>query len=544
MVRKKKKGEDVVVRESVSSWKWDKWQEEVLEYEGNICIRSGRQVGKSVVVAEKAVRFALAHAGSSTLILAASQRQSGLLFAKVRSSLELRGELKKSPTLTKLLLRNGSVIYSLPAGKTGDFVRGYTLDLLIVDEAAYVLERVWTSILPMVAVSFKSRGLGRVILLSTPQGKRGYFYDCFGDDGFRKWHVSALDCGRLDKGFLERERRRLTASQFAQEWLGEFVDDYQQFFKTELVRRCMTLKSWDGVRRGVYYLGVDVARYGRDETAFVVVESSGFGVDERLRVVLVEVSRCASVVDTVGRCLALDGRFGFRRLFIDDTGVGGGVTDFLQERLGRKVVGLNNASKRVETRDERDEDGFKDKKRGILKEDLYSNVLVLLERGRLELLDDSKLLRSLTSIQYEYGSEKGNSLMIYGSYSHISEALVRACWCVRERGALKNAVLPYLNDLMRKNNIYAHITDLTHGNKKKNDRVIWSLQGRMEHGRITFNEDEDWEEFYDQLIMFPTQGVHDDLVDALSYVDQLAVVNYQQDYEEDEYRTLDIISGY
>ena len=243
MVRKKKKGEDVVVRESVSSWKWDKWQEEVLEYEGNICIRSGRQVGKSVVVAEKAVRFALAHAGSSTLILAASQRQSGLLFAKVRSSLELRGELKKSPTLTKLLLRNGSVIYSLPAGKTGDFVRGYTLDLLIVDEAAYVLERVWTSILPMVAVSFKSRGLGRVILLSTPQGKRGYFYACFGDDGFRKWHVSALDCGRLDKGFLERERRRLTASQFAQEWLGEFVDDYQQFFKTELVRRCMTLKS-------------------------------------------------------------------------------------------------------------------------------------------------------------------------------------------------------------------------------------------------------------------------------------------------------------
>jgi phage terminase large subunit-like protein len=66
----------------------------------------------------------------------------------------------------------------------------------------------------------------------------------------------------------------------------------------------------------------------------------------------------------------------------------------------------------------------------------------------------------------------------------------------------------------------------------------------MEHGRITFNEDEDWDEFYDQLIMFPTQGVHDDLVDALSYVDQLAITSYQQDYEDDEYETLDIISGY
>lgn len=113
-----------------------------------------------------------------------------------------------------------------------------------------------------------------------------------------------------------------------------------------------------------------------------------------------------------------------------------------------------------------------------------------------------------------------------------------------ERGALKNAVLPYLNDLMRKNNIYAHIQDLTHGNKKKIDRVVWSLQGRMEHGRVTFNEEEDWSEFRDQLIMFPTAGVHDDLVDALSYIDQLAIANYNADYEEDEYEVLDPISGY
>lgn len=113
-----------------------------------------------------------------------------------------------------------------------------------------------------------------------------------------------------------------------------------------------------------------------------------------------------------------------------------------------------------------------------------------------------------------------------------------------ERGALKNAVLPYLNDLMRKNNIYAHVQDLTHGNKKKTDRVVWSLQGRFEHGRISFNEDEDWQEFQDQLVMFPTAGVHDDLVDALSYVDQLAVTSYQQDYEDDEYQILDPIAGY
>jgi len=113
-----------------------------------------------------------------------------------------------------------------------------------------------------------------------------------------------------------------------------------------------------------------------------------------------------------------------------------------------------------------------------------------------------------------------------------------------ERGALRNAVQPYLEDLMRKNNIYAHIQDLTHGNKKKTDRVIWSLQGRFEHGRIKLNEDKEWGEFIDQYLLFPTAGVHDDLIDSLSYVDQLAVVAYNADYDEDEWEIIDSVSGY
>jgi predicted phage terminase large subunit-like protein len=113
-----------------------------------------------------------------------------------------------------------------------------------------------------------------------------------------------------------------------------------------------------------------------------------------------------------------------------------------------------------------------------------------------------------------------------------------------ERGALKNAVHPYLNDLMRKNNVYFHITDLTHGNKKKTERIAWALQGRFEHGRITLNEEEDWKEFVDQLLQFPTANVHDDLVDALAYIDQMALTSYQQDYEDEPYQTLDVISGY
>lgn len=113
-----------------------------------------------------------------------------------------------------------------------------------------------------------------------------------------------------------------------------------------------------------------------------------------------------------------------------------------------------------------------------------------------------------------------------------------------EKGSLKNAVLPYLTDLMRKYNKFCHIEDLTHGNRKKADRIVWSLQGRFEHGRIFLNEDTDFDDFKEQLLLFPTPGVHDDLVDALSYIDQLAVTNYASDYEEDEVEIIDPIAGW
>lgn len=129
----------------------------------------------------------------------------------------------------------------------------------------------------------------------------------------------------------------------------------------------------------------------------------------------------------------------------------------------------------------------------------------------------------------------------YGRWD-IRETAVRILKSIREyrpisigieKGSLMNAVLPYLSDLMRKNNIYAHIEPLTHGNRKKDERIIWSLQGRFEHGRVILNLEEDWTEFKDQLLMFPTKGVHDDLPDCISYIDQMVTTSYSK-YEDDE----------
>ena len=157
----------------------DDWQKEVLDTEGNLCLRSGRQVGKSTVVGEKAGRYAVANPKKTVLVISSVERQAALLFEKIHSYIynnhkRLIKKGKDRPTKHKIKLINGAVIYCLPTGLDGHGIRGYTVDLLIADEAAFIPEAVWTAVTPMLAVT-----KGKIILLSTPFGREGYFYRCF-----------------------------------------------------------------------------------------------------------------------------------------------------------------------------------------------------------------------------------------------------------------------------------------------------------------------------------------------------------------------------
>jgi len=113
-----------------------------------------------------------------------------------------------------------------------------------------------------------------------------------------------------------------------------------------------------------------------------------------------------------------------------------------------------------------------------------------------------------------------------------------------ERGIAKQAVMSPLTDLMKKSGRFFRVEELTHGNKKKTDRVMWALQGRFENGLISLNKGEWNTQFMDELFQFPDSLTHDDMIDALAYIDQLAKVSYSSDYEEDDFIALDNISGY
>ena len=113
-----------------------------------------------------------------------------------------------------------------------------------------------------------------------------------------------------------------------------------------------------------------------------------------------------------------------------------------------------------------------------------------------------------------------------------------------EKGIARQAVMSPLTDMMKRYGMFFRVDELTHGNKKKTDRVMWALQGRFENGFITLDKGEWNSRFLDQLFQFPDPLTHDDLVDALAYIDQLAKIAYTYDFEIDDHEVLDTVTGY
>ena len=113
-----------------------------------------------------------------------------------------------------------------------------------------------------------------------------------------------------------------------------------------------------------------------------------------------------------------------------------------------------------------------------------------------------------------------------------------------EAGSLKNALMPYLTDLMRTRGRWVVINDVTHGGRKKTERITWALQGRLEHGKIQFNYGFWNRDFINQMMDFPNSRSHDDLLDALAYIDQVSVADFIDDIEIDDWEPLDAYAGY
>jgi len=214
----------------------DPWQEGFLTSAApRILLNCCRQAGKSTIAAMLALHAAYFN-GDLVLLLSPSLRQSQELFRKVLDFVRgLDGPKPEAESALRIEFTSRGRIISLP-GKE-QTVRGYSgVDLLIVDEAARVPDDLYFSVRPMLAVSG-----GRLILMSTPFGKRGHFFDEYTRrQGWELVEVKATECPRIPEKFLEDERASLGDWWFRQEYMCEFVETVDQIFSYDVVMAALS----------------------------------------------------------------------------------------------------------------------------------------------------------------------------------------------------------------------------------------------------------------------------------------------------------------
>ncbi len=228
----------------------DPWQADLLRSDSaRQILNCARQSGKSSMAAILALHRALYHPGSLVLCLAPALRQSQELFAKLHGFYSDLGEpmRKYSERRLSLELTNGSRVVTLPGSERT--VRGFSgVDLLILDEAARVDDDLYYAIRPTLAVSG-----GSLMMLSTPYGRRGVFFEEYtsappsaspaSGAAWERYEVTAEQCPRISAEFLEEERRALGQWWYAQEYFCSFEESEGAFFREEDLSRALMLKD-------------------------------------------------------------------------------------------------------------------------------------------------------------------------------------------------------------------------------------------------------------------------------------------------------------
>ena len=216
----------------------DGWQADALLSEERkelwLC---SRQTGKSTTAAVLALHEAIYRPPALIPLISPSQRQSGELFRKVTGyyhALDGKPEILRESAL-RMELTNGSRIVSLPG--TGQTIRGLSApSMVIVDEAAQASDDLMGAVRPMLATTN-----GRIIALTTPYGRRGWFFKAWteGQD-WRRVKVLAEDCPRITPEFLADERAELGEWLYDQEYGCRFTDTSDQYFSSEIIEAAIS----------------------------------------------------------------------------------------------------------------------------------------------------------------------------------------------------------------------------------------------------------------------------------------------------------------
>lgn len=216
----------------------DPWQARVMRSPAKrILLNCSRQAGKSTTTAIIGLHRAVYYPRSLVLLVSPSLRQSRELFGKVQDFLKAMDEqpnLDEDNRLSMSLV-NRSRVVALPGDPAT--IRGFSApSLLIEDEAGYVEDGLYRAIRPMLAVS-----AGCLILLSTPNGRRGHFFKAWeSEEDWQRIEVPASECPRISPEFLKAEHAALGKTWYEQEYECRFVETIDQLFRYDDIKRALS----------------------------------------------------------------------------------------------------------------------------------------------------------------------------------------------------------------------------------------------------------------------------------------------------------------
>jgi len=423
--------------------KLDPWQEEVLKHKGDLGLCTGRRVGKTYILARKAVDHMMKY-GKPVIVVSLTEDQAmiiiqmALTYARQEYP-KLLGKGKYKPQTKKLFMLKGKKpvqMISRPVGNTGDATRGFEGGVLIVDEASRMPRLFWIAALPVLLTC-----AGEIWMCSTPYGKQGYFWERFNEAinlkdekaRFKFFYKSTPDVmgdrpiseswteeqREGARRILEDDKRDMSEIEYGQEYMGLFLDEIMQLFSDDWIEAVCTLPGIEGIPGGDLFLGCDVGRV-IDPSTFEILD----GTDEDFirQVYHSEIGKLR-IPETFRELRRLAIKYSVNRIGVDSTGMGAGVLDLLLEDDETAGIseGLENATKVVD-----DEEGTKP----LLKNDMYINLLKLGDLGKIKLLKNLELMASLKSIRQVY---VGENTKIEGNNSHSAEGLIRAAWLIKQK---------------------------------------------------------------------------------------------------------------
>ncbi len=425
-------------------------QREVLDAKaGRGILCCSRQWGKSTTVAAKAVHHALFTPDSLTVAIAPTLRQSEELLKKMRSFLRMCGIQARVDSANRfsIVLPNRVRILALPADE--DNIRGFSaVSLLIIDEAARVPDSVYRAALPFLAATD-----GQIWLMSTPKGKRGFFYHEWinPDNGWLKIHSNVEEAHHLKPAFLDRQRESQPQDVFREEYYCEFRDPDGQLFPTGDIDAAFTSEYGPIPTRHLlitpnttvlrYFLGIDLGQR-QDHSAIAILERHTrltgdrdpvtYQPYEKTTLVLRHIERFplntpyTSLIWKIKDLLANPNIERDHRIAIDATGVGGPFLDFLRQNgVQRNLVAVSITA--GETQSVHHNTHY------IPKRDLLTNLQLQLQNRALQIsthLPHAPILRDELASLRRYTATRGETYQPdrCGSHDDLLMALALAAW--------------------------------------------------------------------------------------------------------------------